>query len=169
MVLSFSANPPILGLIALSSGRVKVEGWIRSHGLNWRVLEVPSSTRTVDDAARALGVSRDAIVKTLVVICRDSVLAVIVPGDRRLDISKLRGVARDCRLAKPGEVEALTGYSVGGVPPIALSEGVKVIVDRSLLDRGVVYGGGGGENLLLEFSPRDLVSLGFAVVLDVSK
>ncbi len=152
----------------MSSGKARVEEWIRSHELKWRILEIPSSTRTVDDAARALGVGRDVIVKTLVVVCRDSILAVIVPGDRRLDMSKLRSVARDCRLAKPSEVEALTGYPVGGVPPVALPDHVRVIVDRSLLDREVVYGGGGDVNLLLEFSPRTLVSLGYATVLDVS-
>jgi prolyl-tRNA editing enzyme YbaK/EbsC (Cys-tRNA(Pro) deacylase) len=152
----------------LSSSSIRVVEWIRSQGLSWRVLEIPSSTRTVDDAARALGVSRDVIVKTLVVTCRDATLAIIVPGDRRLDMSKLRSVARDCRLAKPYEVKALTGYPVGGVPPVALPSDVKVILDRSLLDRDVVYGGGGDENVLLEFSPRALVSLGLATVLDVS-
>jgi prolyl-tRNA editing enzyme YbaK/EbsC (Cys-tRNA(Pro) deacylase) len=168
MVLSFSANLSTLGLPVLSSGRVKVEDWIKSRGLGWRVLVMPSTTRTVDDAARALGVSRDVIVKTLVVTCRDAILAVIIPGGRRLDVSKLRGIARDCRLARPDEVEVLTGYPVGGVPPIALPEGVKVILDRSLLDRDVVYGGGGDVNLLLEFQPRVLVELGLAMVLDVS-
>lgn len=53
-------------------------------------------------------------------------------------------------------------------PPIALPEGVKVVLDRSLLDRDVVYGGGGDVNLLLEFQPRVLVELGLAMVLDVS-
>ena len=83
-------------------------------------------------------------------------------------MSELRGIARDCRLTRPDEVEVLTGYPVGGVPPIALPEGVKVVLDRSLLDRDVVYGGGGDVNLLLEFQPRVLVELGLAMVLDVS-
>jgi len=78
---------------------------------------MPFTTRTVDNAARVLGVGRDVIVKTLVVTCRDAILAVIMPGDRRLDIPKLRGIARDCRLARPDEVVVLTGYPVGGVPP----------------------------------------------------
>jgi hypothetical protein len=47
MVLSFSVNLSTLGLLGLSSGRVKVEDWIKSRGLGWRVLVMPSTTRTV--------------------------------------------------------------------------------------------------------------------------
>ncbi len=153
----------------LISGKARVEEWIKLHELKWRVLDMPSSTKTVDDAARALGVSKSVIVKTLVVICENAVLAVIVPGDRRLDMSKLENLAKNCRFAKPKEVEILTGYPAGGVPPVALPESIKVIMDRVLLDKDVVYGGGGDLNSLLEFSPRDLVSLGFVVILDVSR
>lgn len=153
----------------MESGKARVVSWIKSRGLSWEVLEMSSTTRTVDDAARALGVGRDRIVKTLIVVCRDTILAVIVPGDRRLDFSKLRGVGRDCRLARADEVEKITGYPAGGVPPVALPEHVKVIMDGSLLEKDFVYGGGGGENLLLRFSPRELASLGLAQVLDVSR
>ena len=150
-------------------GRARVEEWVRSRNLSWRVLEMPVSTRTVDDAARALGVGRDAIVKTLIVVCRGGVLAVIIPGDRRLDLGKLRVVDRDCRLAKPEEIPVLTGYPAGGVPPVALPEDIRIVMDRSLLEKNVVYGGGGSESTLLEFSPRELAALANVVLLDVSR
>ena len=150
-------------------GKFRVEEWVRSRNLSWRVLEMPVTTRTVDDAARALGVGRDAIVKTIIVVCRSSVLAVIIPGDRRLDLGKLKVVDRDCRLAKPDEIPVLTGYPAGGVPPVALPENVRVVMDRGLLEKSVVYSGGGSENTLLEFSPRELVALVNAMLLDVSR
>jgi prolyl-tRNA editing enzyme YbaK/EbsC (Cys-tRNA(Pro) deacylase) len=149
-------------------GRTRVEEWIRSRGLRWRIIEMPVETRTVGEAARALGVSRSSIAKTIIVICGDAVIAAIVPGDRRLDLNKLSKIAIGCRLASPEQVRSITGFPAGGVPPIGLPRHVTVVMDGRLLGVDIAYGGGGGENLLLEFSPRELASLGLVIVADVS-
>ncbi len=137
-----------------------VERWIREHGVKWRLIRATERTTTVDDAARFLGVDKSRIVKTLVVIACSEVYAVIVPGDKRLDMTKLANIV-GCkpRLAKPKEVAEKTGYNVGGVPPVALPSNVKLIIDESLLDLDRVYGGGGEDGVLLEFSPKELVEL----------
>lgn len=149
-------------------GREAVEGWVKSRGLSWRLIDVPGSAKTVDDAARFLGVDRSLIVKTLIVLCSSGLYAVIVPGDRRLDMGRLKEIAGDCRLAKPREVVEHTGYPAGGVPPVALPPHVKIIVDRGVLGKPRVYGGGGDEKALLEFSPRELIENSGATVEDVS-
>jgi prolyl-tRNA editing enzyme YbaK/EbsC (Cys-tRNA(Pro) deacylase) len=66
-------------------------------------LEVP--VRTVKEAARAVGVSEDKVVKTIVVNCGGEFRAYILRGNKRLDIKSL-----GCRLATPEEVLAVTGY-----------------------------------------------------------
>lgn len=147
-----------------------VKEWVESRGLKWRVIILEEPTRTVDEAARALGVKPEVIVKTLVLVCPgDRVLAAIIPGTRRLDLHKTASIAGECRLARPSEVERLTGYPVGGVPPVALPGNVEVVLDSSLLDKPIVYGGGGSQNALLGFSPRELVENYRVVVADVSK
>ncbi|MDM7275205.1 MAG: YbaK/EbsC family protein [Thermoprotei archaeon] len=151
-----------------AKGRRDVEGYIVSKSLNWKLIEVPGSARTVDDAARLLGVDRSSIVKTLIVICEKGTYAAIVPGDRKLDMAKLRNIAGECRLAKPREVLEKTGYPAGGVPPIALTPHIKIIVDRGVLEKHIVYGGGGEERVLLEFSPQELLKVVEATVADVS-
>jgi len=82
-------------------------------------------------------------------------------------LAQLVGVS--ARLAKPREVFETTGYRVGGVPPIALPSSISVIVDQSLIERGIVYGGGGEDGVLLEFNVKEFVELVKPIVADVSR
>ncbi|BAA81557.2 putative ala-tRNApro hydrolase ProX [Aeropyrum pernix K1] len=149
----------------------KVEEWIKARGLTWRLLIMQKPTRTVAEAAALLGVSESEIVKTLIVLDNaGGVYAVVIPGDKRLNINSMKELAgKPVRLARANEVVELTGYPVGGVPPVALPPNIVLVVDRILLSRKKVYGGGGRENALLEFSPRELVEATGAVVADVSE
>ena len=134
--------------------------WIRVNGVRWRLIRASGRTTTVDDAARFLGVDRSRIVKTLIVVAGGDVYAAVIPGDKRLDMRKLADITGvRPRLARPEEVVEKTGYSVGGVPPIALPDNVKLVIDESLLRHDRVYGGGGEDGVLLEFNPKELVEL----------
>ncbi len=147
-----------------------VAEWIRVNGVRWRLIRASGRTTTVDDAARFLGVDRSRIVKTLIAVAGDDVYAVVIPGDKRLDMRKLADIAGvRPRLAKPEEVVEKTGYSVGGVPPIALPDNVKLVIDESLLRHDRVYGGGGEDGVLLEFNPRELVELVKPLVTKLTK
>jgi len=148
----------------------RVSEWLRKHSLKWRLIRATKPTRTVRDAAEFLGVDESSIVKTLIVRANDAYYAVILPGDRKLDFEKLkRIVGSEPRLAKPDEVLTATGFPAGGVPPVALPESIRVIVDQGVLEKEVVYGGGGEENCLLEFKPKEYVELLHPVVADVSR
>ena len=120
-------------------------------------LEVP--VRTVREAARAVGVGEDKIIKTIVVNCGGEFRAYILRGTKRLDVKSL-----GCRLATPEEVLSVTGYPVGGVPPVL---GIPVFIDEELLSEDHVYGGGGDDHSLLRFRPRDLVEKGLAEPVDL--
>ena len=115
-------------------------------------LEVP--VRTVREAARAVGVGEDKIIKTIVVNCGREFRAYILRGTKRLDVKSL-----GCRLATPEEVLSVTGYPVGGVPPVL---NIPVFIDEELLNEDCVYGGGGDDHSLLRFKPRVLVEKGLA-------
>ncbi|KUO83428.1 MAG: hypothetical protein AT707_00720 [Pyrobaculum sp. JCHS_4] len=120
-------------------------------------LEVP--VRTVREAARAVGVGEDKIIKTIVVNCGGEFRAYILRGTKRLDVKSL-----GCRLATPEEVLSVTGYPVGGVPPVL---DIPVFIDEELLSEDYVYGGGGDDHSLLRFRPRDLVEKGLAEPVDL--
>jgi Uncharacterized conserved protein len=120
-------------------------------------LQIP--VRTVREAARAVGVGEDKIIKTIVVNCGGEFRAYILRGTKRLDVKSL-----GCRLATPEEVLSVTGYPVGGVPPVL---GIPVFIDEELLSEDYVYGGGGNDHSLLRFRPRDLVEKGLAEPVDL--
>jgi prolyl-tRNA editing enzyme YbaK/EbsC (Cys-tRNA(Pro) deacylase) len=120
-------------------------------------LQIP--VRTVREAARAVGVGEDKIIKTIVVNCGGEFRAYILRGTKRLDVKSL-----GCRLATPEEVLSVTGYPVGGVPPVL---DIPVFIDEELLSEDYVYGGGGDDHSLLRFRPRDLVEKGLAEPVDL--
>lgn len=123
------------------------------------VIRLQTPVRTVREAAQAIGVSEDKIVKTIVVYCNGEFRAYVIRGTKRLN-TKLLG----CRLATPDEVFTATGYSVGGVPPVL---NIPVYIDRELLREDYVYGGGGDEYSLLKFKPIELVKRGFATPIEL--
>jgi prolyl-tRNA editing enzyme YbaK/EbsC (Cys-tRNA(Pro) deacylase) len=154
----------------VSRGSKAVEEWIRRMKLPWKLHRLGTKVRTVSEAAKALGVPRYMIVKTIVVVDGDKTYACLVPGHRKLSMEKLRKlVGGNPRLATPEEVEERTGFSVGGVPPAPLPSSVTVIVDREVAEMDKVYGGGGDDETLLELRPRELIAVAGALVADIAE
>jgi prolyl-tRNA editing enzyme YbaK/EbsC (Cys-tRNA(Pro) deacylase) len=84
----------------------------------------PEGTKTAEDAARAVGCSVSAIVKSLVFVVIDDEgseepVVALVPGDLRLDTDRLAAVAgaTGSRRASLDEVRQATGFAAGGTPP----------------------------------------------------
>ncbi|MCE4612466.1 MAG: YbaK/EbsC family protein [Desulfurococcales archaeon] len=147
----------------------RVEEWVSRSGLPWKLHRLSSRVRSVREASQAMGVPPGRIVKTIVLVDGDRTIACIIPGDKMLDLEKLKSIIGGSpRLATRREVEERTGYPVGGVPPAPLPDNVLVVLDHRLLGEDSLYGGGGDEYSLLEFRPGDLVRVRRVVIGDVS-
>ena len=109
---------------------LKTQDRLRAAGLEVEVEELSKSTRTAAEAASAVGVEVGQIVKSLV-FGRDGrdPLLVLCAGDRRVDTAQL---GYDVRPARADEVRSVTGYSIGGVPPLGHDRPLRTIVDESL-------------------------------------
>jgi prolyl-tRNA editing enzyme YbaK/EbsC (Cys-tRNA(Pro) deacylase) len=101
-----------------------------------RVQELPADTSTAEAAARAVGAPVGSIVKSLIFLADGAPLLVLVAGDRRADPKRLRaelGLSKKrLRIARPEEVLQMTGFEVGGVPPVGHRPPLRTIVDESL-------------------------------------
>ncbi|MFN2169585.1 MAG: YbaK/EbsC family protein [Anaerolineae bacterium] len=101
-----------------------------------RVEELPADTSTAEAAARAVGTPVGSIVKSLIFLADGAPLLVLVAGDRRADLKLLRaelGLSKKrLRIAQPQEVRELTGFEVGGVPPVGHRPPLRTLVDDSL-------------------------------------
>ncbi len=89
------------------------------EGLNVR-FEIHAKAETVEESVKHSPVEKNQIIKTLIFKASDGFIAVMCPGDRRVDENKLEDLIGESRLAKPSEVKEETGYIVGGVSPFNL-------------------------------------------------
>ena len=134
--------------------------------LGGEIIDVGRPVKTVGQAAKSVGLGLRQIVKSLVFVLEDGgALLVVVDGESKVDLEKLKKVFGFVRLAKPDEVKAFTGFEVGGVPPVGIN--VKTVVDRRVLENRFVYGGGGDTCKLLKIDPKKIVEYQKAKVMDV--
>jgi Cys-tRNA(Pro) deacylase len=145
--------------------------YLRELGVDAELLAPGVPTPTVPLAAAAIGVKEDQIIKSL--LFRDSrgdLVLAIASGTARIDrglLAAATGLDRP-RLADPATVLAATGYPTGGVAPVGHATPVRVVVDRRAAALEVVYGGGGTEHVLLRISPRDIIRLTNAEIVDIA-
>src|SRR5918997_5944972 len=128
--------------------REKVNAKARELGLDVDVKTLERPTRTVQEAAAAVGCADAEIAKSLVFVCDGDPVLVVASGAHRVDMDKVADVL-DCaevRQATPDEVRVATGFSVGGVAPFG--HDLPVVLDRTLLDHERVWAAGGDGNTL---------------------
>ena len=148
--------------------REKVNAKARELGLDVEVTTLERPTRTVQEAASAVGCDAAEIAKSLVFVCDGEPVLVIASGKHRVDTRKIADIL-DCaevRQATPDEVRVATGFSVGGVAPFG--HDLPVILDQTLLEHGHVWAAGGDGNTLFCVCPQKLSSRIDAQVADIA-
>jgi prolyl-tRNA editing enzyme YbaK/EbsC (Cys-tRNA(Pro) deacylase) len=136
--------------------REKVIQAARELGLEVDVTTLEEPTRTVPEAAAAVGCNAAEIAKSIVFVADGEPVLAIASGAHRVDLEQLC-LALDCaeiRQAAPDEVRAATGFPVGGVPPFG--HALPVVLDEELLRHDRVWAAGGDGNTLFEVDPRKL-------------
>jgi prolyl-tRNA editing enzyme YbaK/EbsC (Cys-tRNA(Pro) deacylase) len=151
----------------------KLREYLREHQVDATLIQPGADMPTVPLAAAALGVLPGQIVKSIVFEGkrqREQVGLAIAPGDLRVDVSKVAAALgySSLKLAQPDTVLRCAGYAVGGVPPVGHSPGLRVVIDKRVLEYPLVYGGGGDEQHMLRIHPADIVRLTGAVVADIT-
>jgi prolyl-tRNA editing enzyme YbaK/EbsC (Cys-tRNA(Pro) deacylase) len=136
--------------------REKVKDAARELGLDINVTTLDESTRTVAQAARAVGCHPAQIAKSIVFVADGEPVMAVVSGNHRVDVDKLCNLhdCADARQASADEVRAATGYAVGGVPPFGHE--LPVIFDEWLMRYDRVWAAGGDGNTLFEITPERL-------------
>ena len=141
----------------------------RALGLDVQVQRLESSTRTVGDAARAVGCEEAEIAKSIVFVADGDPIVCIASGAHRIDTGKLADAldVAEIRQASAEEVRAATGFAIGGVPPFG--HGLPVVFDEALLRHSSVWAAAGDPHSLFCADPQELASCTGATVLDVGE
>lgn len=140
-------------------------------GVNLDVHIFEESTHTAEDAAAAVGAELGQIVKSLVFVAPkedgglEPVLC-LVSGPNRVDLARLAAVTGEPEIRRATAVETreLTGYSIGGIPPIGHPRTVRVIMDPDLGRFQVVWAAAGTPTAVFPVPPATLRMLSNAVV-----
>lgn len=147
-----------------------VRDFLARHGLADAYREFPSSSATVELAARVLGVEPGRIAKSLTFVTRKGPVVILVMGSARVDNRKFKEqFGEKATFARPEDLESLVGHPVGGVCPFALRPGVRVFLDESLRRFDPVYPAAGAPNNAVKISLADLERVTGAGWVDVCK
>lgn len=130
-----------------------------SLGLSVDIVEMPQSTRTAEDAAKACGCAVGQIVKSLVFRGKASgrPYLLLVSGANRVDQSKVSIIIGET-LDRPDAqfVRDTTGYAIGGIPPFGHDMPLKTWIDRDLLAFPYVWAAAGTPNCVMKLDPKAL-------------
>ncbi|MFN2219468.1 MAG: YbaK/EbsC family protein [Anaerolineae bacterium] len=152
----------------------RVRQALHSAGLDVDLVrELPADTSTAEAAALAVGAPQGSIVKSLVFLADGAPLLVLAAGDQRVDVKHLRAVLglskRRLRIAQPAEVQALTGFEVGGVPPVGHNSPLHTLIDRTLGRYNTVWAAAGTAHAVFPIAYRQLVDITRGEVMDLAQ
>lgn len=153
----------------MASGPERVQTALHEEGVDAKVVRLSESTRTAIEAAQAMGCEVGAIAKSLLFLADGEPLLVICGGDRRVDIGRIAGLvgAHSVKMAPAEEVRRITGYAIGGVPPLGHVTPLKKLMDKRLLRWALVYAAAGAHDALFPIEPQRLAEVSGATLADV--
>ena len=134
---------------------------LRDFDPSLKVEVLNSSARTAVDAAASLNCEVGAIVKSLLLRADDSFILCLVSGDKRCSLNKIKKMInkKDVSMANADQVKSQTGFSIGGVSPVAHLEKIKILVDSSLSRYENVYAAAGHPNSIFKITYKQLIKL----------
>ncbi len=135
----------------------KIKKYITDNNIQAEHLSFKQSCHSVDDAAKTVNAKPEDFVKNICLIDSEGNLIVaIVKGEDRVsttNISKSLSIARP-RIATTDEILKKTGYPCGGTPSFGYA--ANFLIDTQVMEKELVYSGGGSENSLVRISTAEL-------------
>ena len=146
---------------------LRVRNALKGLGSSAEIVDLAQSARTAKEAAQQLGCPLGAIVKSLVFLVDSEPILVLIAGDRRCDqceLGLIMGCTSGVTKADADFVRSFTGFSIGGVAPLAHLNPMPVLVDSSLQRFYPVYAAAGHPNCIFGVSVGELCRLSNGVL-----
>ena len=139
----------------------RVEKVLSNFDNSLKVEALTSSARTAKDAAISLKCEVGAIVKSLLLRTEENFILCLVAGDKRCSLNKVKKLLKkkDVSMADAEQVKNQTGFSIGGVSPVAHLNKNKILIDASLSRYEHVYAAAGHPNTIFKISYKQLTKL----------
>jgi len=143
----------------LSPSAQKIQNLLHELGYNYTVIEHAESTRTAQEAADRAGCQLGQIVKSLIFRGKTSgkPILVLTSGANRVDEKRISGYAGEAiSRADADFVRSVTGFAIGGVPPIGHSQSMETYLDEDFLPFKTIWAAAGTPNAIFELNTEDL-------------
>jgi prolyl-tRNA editing enzyme YbaK/EbsC (Cys-tRNA(Pro) deacylase) len=140
-------------------------------GPSFTVVEFDESTHTAQEAADAIGCTLAQIAKSILFRSASGrPVMIIASGVNKVDEKKVRALLGEkIERATPDFVKEMTGFEVGGVPPVAHATPCVIYLDEDLKAYPTVWAAGGTPNAVVEIGFAQLAEMSGATVADVRK
>jgi len=130
-----------------------------SLGFNCKVIEHTESTRTAQEAADRAGCTLGQITKSLIFKGKTShkPILVLTSGSNRVDEKRISEYAGEHIIRADADfVRSVTGFAIGGVPPLGHAQEMETFLDEDLLQYATIWAAAGTPNAIFELTPDDL-------------
>ncbi|MDB5913986.1 MAG: YbaK/prolyl-tRNA ligase associated protein [Ramlibacter sp.] len=156
-------------LTSMPEGMQRVARLLQEQGHPHGPVMLDDAARTAQQAADALGIALGQIAKSIIFRRKadDAAVLVITSGDRRVDEKKVDAIVGKTGRADADFVKARTGFSIGGVSPVAHAQPPVTLIDRDLFLFDEIWAAAGHPHGVFRLHPRDLERLTGAPVADV--
>ena len=146
------------------------------RGVRLEIHQLADTTHTAADAARALDVEQAQIVKSLVFVAPrgdgpPELIICLAAGTNRVNVALLAAVTGEARIrrATAREARELTGFSIGGIPPLGHPRPVRVVMDPDLGRYPEIWAAAGHDRSVFPVSPAALRALTNATVAEIAE
>src|ERR1700690_115323 len=149
-------------LMTLSPSAQKVQDLLTSEGFDYKVIDAAESTRTAQEAADRAGCLLGQIIKSLIFKGKTShkPILVLTSGANRVDEKRISEYAGESIVRADADfVRAVTGFAIGGVPPLGHLQKMETYLDEDFLQYKTVWGAAGTPNAIFELTPDDLIKM----------
>lgn len=143
----------------LSPSAQKIQDQLKSLGFDYSVIEHAESTRTAQEAADRAGCELGQIVKSLIFKGKESnkPILVLTSGANRVDEKRISEYAGEpIGRADADFVRLVTGFAIGGVPPIGHAQKMETYIDEDFLQYRTIWAAAGTPNTIFELKTEDL-------------
>ena len=139
----------------------RVQNFLTNFDTKLKILVLNKTAKTAREAATSLKCEEGAIVKSLLFKANNFFLICLISGDKRCSLKKLKEFLKEknISMANASEVKKITGFSIGGVAPIAHLTKLDIFIDKSLKRYEYVYAAAGHPSCVFNINYNELIKM----------
>ena len=149
----------------------RVQKSLSSFDDNLKAQVLEQSARTAKDAATVLKCEVGAIVKSLLLRTDNEFLLCLVSGDKKCSLNKVKKLTgkKDVCMANAEDVKKKTGFTIGGVSPVGLTNNLEIMIDDQLNRFQDIFAAAGHPNVVFKIDFKNLKEVTKGEILDISE